>query len=115
MIADYGVDAPRPEVDLWLPEDAVAVHQISHDSAKREAGARVVHMGIQSTESVNRDRLNRRANRETTWNAVAGTTYHVVVDGQRNENAAWYYPEPKNAAAEIRGRIAFWRGVQVTD
>lgn len=42
LIADYGVDAPRPEVDLWLPEDTVAVHQISHDSAKREAGSRVV-------------------------------------------------------------------------
>lgn len=39
--------------------------------------------------------------------------YHVVVDGQRNENAAWYYPEPKSAAANIQGHIAFWKGVQV--
>lgn len=39
--------------------------------------------------------------------------YHVVVDGQRNENAAWYYPEPKSAAAEIKGHVAFWKGVQV--
>jgi uncharacterized protein (DUF427 family) len=38
---------------------------------------------------------------------------HVIVDGQRNENAAWYYPEPKDAAAEIRGRFAFWKGVRV--
>ena len=39
--------------------------------------------------------------------------YHVVVDGQRNPNAAWYYPDPKPAAAEIQGHVAFWKGVQV--
>jgi uncharacterized protein (DUF427 family) len=39
--------------------------------------------------------------------------YHVEVDGMKNENAAWYYPEPKPAAAEIKGRIAFWKGVHV--
>ncbi len=39
--------------------------------------------------------------------------YHVVVDGAQNENAAWYYPDPKPAAAQIKGRIAFWRGVKV--
>jgi uncharacterized protein (DUF427 family) len=38
----------------------------------------------------------------------------VVVDGQRNEDAAWYYPEPKDAAAEIKDRYAFWHGVEVT-
>ena len=41
--------------------------------------------------------------------------YTVVVDGERNADAAWYYPEPKEAASEIRDRVAFWRGVQVTD
>lgn len=40
--------------------------------------------------------------------------YHVEVDGARNENAAWYYAEPYEAAAEIRGRVAFWKGVEVT-
>jgi len=39
--------------------------------------------------------------------------YHVEVDGMRNENAAWYYPEPNAAAAEIKNRIAFWKGVRV--
>ncbi|SNS97268.1 Uncharacterized conserved protein, DUF427 family [Noviherbaspirillum humi] len=39
--------------------------------------------------------------------------YHVEVDGKRNADAAWYYPEPKPAAENIRGRIAFWRGVTV--
>jgi len=37
----------------------------------------------------------------------------VVVDGDTNAAAAWYYPEPKQAAAEIAGYFAFWRGVQV--
>ena len=39
--------------------------------------------------------------------------YHVEVDGIRNENAAWYYPDPSDAAREIRGRIAFWKGICV--
>jgi len=39
--------------------------------------------------------------------------FHVAVDGMQNENAAWYYPEPKPAAAQIKGRIAFWNGVHV--
>lgn len=40
--------------------------------------------------------------------------YDVLVDGQVNANAAWFYPEPKQAAAEIKGRVAFWKGVQVS-
>ena len=40
--------------------------------------------------------------------------YHVTVDGQKNENAAWYYPEPKSAASQIKDHVAFWKGVQVS-
>lgn len=39
----------------------------------------------------------------------------VEVDGELNPDAAWYYPEPKPAAAQIRDRIAFWRGVSVEE
>ena len=39
--------------------------------------------------------------------------FHVEVDGLKNENAAWYYPEPKPAAESIKGKIAFWKGVSV--
>lgn len=39
--------------------------------------------------------------------------YDVVVGDAINANAAWYYPEPKDAAANIRGRVAFWKGVTV--
>lgn len=40
--------------------------------------------------------------------------YSLVVDGAENRNAAWYYPDPKPEAESIRGRIAFWRGVEVS-
>jgi uncharacterized protein (DUF427 family) len=46
------------------------------------------------------------------WKGTA-SYYSVVVDGERNEDAAWFYPEPKDAAAEIRDRVAFWKGVEV--
>ncbi len=46
------------------------------------------------------------------WKGTA--SYHsVVVAGQENRDAAWYYPEPTDAAREIKGRIAFWKGVTV--
>ena len=38
----------------------------------------------------------------------------VVVNGERNPDAAWYYPEPKDAARQIAGYVAFWKGVTVT-
>ena len=39
--------------------------------------------------------------------------YNVVVEGAINPNAAWFYPEPKEEAQQIQGRVAFWKGVQV--
>jgi uncharacterized protein (DUF427 family) len=46
------------------------------------------------------------------WKGEA-SYYNVVVDGQVNKDAAWYYPQPKDAAAEIKDYVAFWRGVRV--
>lgn len=48
------------------------------------------------------------------WKGTA-SYYHVVVDGQRNADAAWYYPSPKPAAAEIKDHVAFWRGVEIRE
>lgn len=48
------------------------------------------------------------------WKGVA-SYLSVVVDGQRNVDAAWFYPNPKPAAEQIRDRVAFWRGVQVVE
>lgn len=47
------------------------------------------------------------------WKGVA-SYYDVKVGAALNANAAWYYPEPKAAASEIKGRVAFWKGVRVT-
>ncbi|MDB5114869.1 MAG: hypothetical protein JWQ79_361 [Mucilaginibacter sp.] len=48
------------------------------------------------------------------WKGLA--SYHsLVVDGKENKDAAWYYPEPKEAAANIKNYIAFWKGVQITN
>ena len=47
------------------------------------------------------------------WKGTA-SYYSVVVDGKENKDAAWYYPEPKDAAKNIKGRVAFWKGVTVS-
>lgn len=46
------------------------------------------------------------------WKGTANY-YSLVVDGETNEDAAWYYPEPSAAATDIKGRVAFWKGVEV--
>ena len=63
--------------------------------------------------SLNRDHL--RPSDHTTvcpWKGTAGY-FDVVVGDEENPNAAWIYREPKEAAAEIRDHVAFWRGVEV--
>ena len=46
------------------------------------------------------------------WKGTA-QYYSLEVAGASNANAVWYYPEPNDAAASIRGRVAFWKGVEV--
>lgn len=46
------------------------------------------------------------------WKGTA-SYYDVVVGGEVNRDAAWYYPTPKDAASQIAGYVAFWRGVKV--
>jgi uncharacterized protein (DUF427 family) len=46
------------------------------------------------------------------WKGIA-SYYNIEVDGKVNKDAAWYYPTPKEAAANIKGYIAFWKGVQI--
>ena len=58
----------------------------------------------------------RESNTQTTcpWKGLA-SYYDVVVDGDVNRDAAWYYPEPKSEAQQIANRVAFWRGVTVEE
>ena len=63
------------------------------------------------------DRAHLRASSRTSVCPWKGTAqyYDVVVGDRVNADAAWYYADPKPAAAAIRGRIAFWKGVDVRD
>jgi uncharacterized protein (DUF427 family) len=63
--------------------------------------------------AVNHDFLRPSAHTsQCGWKGTANY-FDLVVDGSRNENAAWIYRVPKDAAREIAGHIAFWHGVQV--
>ncbi len=64
--------------------------------------------------AVKRDYL-RPSNTHTNcpWKGTA-SYYTLEVNGKTNPDAAWFYPEPKDAAKEIKGHIAFWKGVTVT-
>ncbi len=65
-------------------------------------------------DAVNKEYL--RESDTTTFCGWKGTAnyYTLDVDGNQNKDAAWYYAEPKEAAKEIKGRVAFWRGVSVS-
>jgi uncharacterized protein (DUF427 family) len=64
-------------------------------------------------DSVRREHLRDSTTHTTCpWKGVA-SYYDVVAAGRTNKDAAWYYPAPKDAAAEIKGYVAFWRGVSV--
>jgi uncharacterized protein (DUF427 family) len=64
-------------------------------------------------ESIDMDYFRQSAGHSTCpWKGRAGY-YDVVVNGQVNPGAAWFYPDPKHAARQIGGYIAFWRGVRV--
>ena len=64
-------------------------------------------------DSVRREHLAFSNHRSScAWKGQA--RYHsLIVNGEMNPDAAWYYPEPMPAAANIQGRVAFWKGVQV--
>ncbi|REJ70325.1 MAG: DUF427 domain-containing protein [Planctomycetota bacterium] len=64
------------------------------------------------------DSLDRECFRESDVHTVCGwkgtaNYYDVVVDGETNAQAAWYYPQPKPEAANIKDHVAFWKGVEV--
>ena len=64
-------------------------------------------------DSINRE-FFRESNTHTNcpWKGEA-SYYEVAVAGEVNKDAAWYYPEPKEAAGQIKNYVAFWKGVKV--
>ena len=82
-------------------------------TVERDAPARATRL-ILAPEALRGDCFRSSSHRTVCgWKGEAHY-YDVVVDGQVNANAAWFYPEPKSAAAEIKGRVAFWKGVKVS-
>lgn len=66
-------------------------------------------------EAINKEYFQESSTHSTCpWKGEA-SYYNLVVNGQVNKDAAWYYPEPKAAAAEIKNHVAFWRGVKLTE
>ena len=64
-------------------------------------------------ETINKEYFQPSSTHTTCpWKGEA-SYYNVVVNGETNEDAAWYYPQPKDAASEIKDHVAFWRGVKV--
>ncbi len=64
-------------------------------------------------ESIKKEHF--RESKDTTvcpWKGTA-SYFDVVVNGKTNTNAAWYYANPSNAAAQIKDRVAFWKGVKI--
>lgn len=63
--------------------------------------------------SLNRQYVSASDHRTTCpWKGEA-SYYSLLVDGKLNRDAVWYYPDPKPEAEKVRGRVAFWKGVQV--
>lgn len=66
-------------------------------------------------ESVNKEYLKEsQVTSVCPWKGKA-SYFSLEVDGKINKDAAWHYPEPKEAAKEIKGRVAFWKGVEIVD
>jgi len=128
MVAErWGISIVRP--------DMVASSGRAYDPPRTAAASAGDDDGQSDMErrGAGRVRRHRRRRRQSLLPAAVGATrlletsastthcpwkgeahyYSVVVNGERNANAAWYYPEPKPAAKQIKDRIAFWRGVQV--
>lgn len=95
--ADKAMKAIWNEVTLAESDETIVVegnHYFPSDSIKRQ------HF--------------QESDKHTTcsWKGVA-SYHHIVIDGKRNDDAAWYYPEPKDAAKEIKNYLAFWNGVAI--
>jgi uncharacterized protein (DUF427 family) len=97
------------------------------DNMRGSSAARKPTSGISSTEASRssepnfpRESLNEQYLEESRhhslcpWKGVA-SYLKVVVFGEKNENAAWYYPHPSPLARKIKDRVAFWHGVQIQE
>lgn len=64
-------------------------------------------------DSINREYFGDSSTHSRCFWKGTASYFDVVVDGEKNTDAAWYYPEPSKAASKIKDYVAFWRGVTV--
>ena len=62
--------------------------------------------------SLNRDYVTFSNHSTSSWKGQA-SYYSLLVNGEMNTDAAWYYPDPKSGAETIKGHVAFWKGVKI--
>ena len=66
-------------------------------------------------DSINKEFFKENSNTTVCpWKGTA-SYYDVIVNGQTNSGAAWYYPQPSEKAKQITDYVAFWRGVEITE
>lgn len=75
---------------------------------------------VEGDQYFTRDSVNEKYLRKSTTTTICrwrgkANYYDIVVNGEVNKDAAWYYPAPKPAARQIQDYIAFWRGVTIED
>ena len=86
-----------------------------HDAVIAESDDTIVVEGNHyfPPDAINREHFKASDTHTTCpWKGEA-SYYDVVVEDQTNKDAAWYYPQPKEAAGQIKDYIAFWKGVKV--
>ena len=67
------------------------------------------------TEALNKEFIQESTTHTTcAWKGVA-SYYSLIVDGKENRDAVWYYSEPSEKAKNIKGRVAFWKGVEISN
>ena len=65
--------------------------------------------------SINRDYFKDSDTHSSCFWKGKASYYDIDVDGETNKDAAWYYPEPKSKAENIKDHVAFWKGVEVIE
>ena len=67
------------------------------------------------TEALNKEFIHESITHTTcAWKGVA-SYYSLIVDGKENRDSVWYYSEPSEKAKNIKGRVAFWKGVEISN
>lgn len=95
--------------------DCIMVKAMWHDKVLAESDETIEVEGNQyfPPDVIKQEFLQKSVTHSTCpWKGVA-SYYDVVIDDAVNKDAAWYYPEPKEAAKKIAGYVAFWKGVEV--